>query len=261
MNTTGVVILLVVIVLVVVAVAMLMSRTLEASYRDAARPFGPEYDRAVGEHGDRKAAESHLADVADRRDSLEIRELSHGEKASYTSRWQQVQADFVDSPSAAVHDADRLINDVMRDRGYPVDDFDTRAEMVAADHPEVVEHYRAAHAAGDGDPTPRRSSAARSSTTAPCSTSSWAAASPGLPTTGRPTRRRPLPRRPPSEPRTRRRPRAPAWPRTCGTTRGPTPGQAPRRRRYVNRSRCPWTGAGRCPGRSRGRQPGGPDGP
>jgi hypothetical protein len=154
MNTTGVIILLVVIVLVVLAVAMLMSARAKRRRTESLQGrFGPEYDRAVGEHGDRKAAESHLADVADRRDSLEIRELSRGEQASYTARWQQVQVVFVDSPSSAVHDADRLINDVMRDRGYPVDDFDTRADMVAADHPEVVEHYRAAHAAGDGDPT------------------------------------------------------------------------------------------------------------
>jgi hypothetical protein len=37
---------------------------------------------------------------------------------------------------------------VMRDRGYPVDDFETRSQMLAADHPEVVEHYRAAHSVG-----------------------------------------------------------------------------------------------------------------
>jgi len=35
---------------------------------------------------------------------------------------------------------------VMRDRGYPVEDFSERAELIAADHPEIVEHYRAAHA-------------------------------------------------------------------------------------------------------------------
>ena len=34
---------------------------------------------------------------------------------------------------------------VMRDRGYPVDDFDQRASDISVDHPDVVEHYRAAH--------------------------------------------------------------------------------------------------------------------
>jgi len=33
----------------------------------------------------------------------------------------------------------------MRERGYPVDDFDQRAADISVDHPNVVEHYRAAH--------------------------------------------------------------------------------------------------------------------
>ena len=45
----------------------------------------------------------------------------------------------------AVGDADRLVNDVMRERGYPVDDFDQRAADISVDHPQVVESYRAAH--------------------------------------------------------------------------------------------------------------------
>lgn len=32
-----------------------------------------------------------------------------------------------------------------RQRGYPVDDFDQRADDISVDHPTVVENYRAAH--------------------------------------------------------------------------------------------------------------------
>jgi hypothetical protein len=43
----------------------------------------------------------------------------------------------------------------MSERGYPVDDFDTRAAELSVDHPHVVEHYRAAHrvsrAHGEGE--------------------------------------------------------------------------------------------------------------
>src|SRR3954466_2189436 len=36
--------------------------------------------------------------------------------------------------------------EVMRDRGYPVaDEFEQRAADVSVAHPQVVEHYRAAH--------------------------------------------------------------------------------------------------------------------
>jgi hypothetical protein len=58
----------------------------------------------------------------------------------------EVQAAFVDAPDAALRDADHLVGSVMRDRGYPVDDFDTQSDMVAADHPTIAQNYRAAHA-------------------------------------------------------------------------------------------------------------------
>ena len=51
----------------------------------------------------------------------------------------------MDDPDGAVQDADGLIQDVMRRRGYPVDDFETRAADLSVDHPDVVENYRAAH--------------------------------------------------------------------------------------------------------------------
>jgi hypothetical protein len=34
---------------------------------------------------------------------------------------------------------------VMEERGYPMDDFERRAEDISVDHPDVVQHYRAAH--------------------------------------------------------------------------------------------------------------------
>jgi hypothetical protein len=33
----------------------------------------------------------------------------------------------------------------MRDRGYPVDDFESQSELVSVDHPDVVQNYRDAH--------------------------------------------------------------------------------------------------------------------
>jgi hypothetical protein len=33
----------------------------------------------------------------------------------------------------------------MRERGYPVENFDQRAADLSVDHPDVVDHYRAAH--------------------------------------------------------------------------------------------------------------------
>lgn len=148
MNATGAVILLVLVVLAIVAVAMIMSAKRRRRTEDLQGRFGPEYDRAVDAHGDQKSAESHLADVAERRDELDVRDLSEAESEAYGRQWTAVQATFVDDPAGAVGDADRLVGEVMRERGYPVDDFDTKSDMVAADHPEIAEHYRRAHAVG-----------------------------------------------------------------------------------------------------------------
>ena len=140
---TVILVVVVIIVLAVVAGMLLRSRR-KAALRDR---FGPEYDRAVEREGTERHARRHLSDVAERRDQLEIRELEPRERAAYQERWDAVQVRFVDDPGGAVDDAGRLVSDVMRHRGYPVDNFDERADMVSVDHPEVVEHYRAAHAA------------------------------------------------------------------------------------------------------------------
>jgi hypothetical protein len=107
--------------------------------------FGPEYDRAIGAADSRRAAESDLAAREERRDRLEIRPLSQAARDRYVQSWQAVQAQFVDSPSAAVASADSLIESVMAERGYPVEDFDQRAADISVDHPQVVENYRHGH--------------------------------------------------------------------------------------------------------------------
>jgi len=33
----------------------------------------------------------------------------------------------------------------MKERGYPMDDFERRAEDISVEDPDVVQHYRAAH--------------------------------------------------------------------------------------------------------------------
>ena len=42
-------------------------------------------------------------------------------------------------------EADALVQQVMRERGYPVGDFEQRARDVSVDHADVVTEYRAAH--------------------------------------------------------------------------------------------------------------------
>lgn len=131
------------VVVVAIAAVLLLQQRQRAGLRER---FGPEYDRVVEEADDRRRAERELADRADRRDKLDIRPLSADQRAEYAARWEGVQSAFVDRPREAVVHADELIVEVMERRGYPVDSFDDRASLVSADHPDVVEHYRSAHA-------------------------------------------------------------------------------------------------------------------
>lgn len=144
MNTVGWIILGIVLLAIVVGLAMLARWRSRANLQQR---FGPEYDREVAARGSERDAERHLREVANRRDQLEIRRLEPAARDRYTQRWQSVQTNFVDQPGRALDEADQLVTDVMKDRGYPVHDFNERAELVAADHPLVVEHYRAAHSA------------------------------------------------------------------------------------------------------------------
>lgn len=107
--------------------------------------FGPEYDRTVGTSESKREAEAELQAREQRRRELEIRPLPSAARYRYLEAWQGVQSQFVDDPSAAVARADELIQSVMSERGYPVEDFEQRAADVSVDHPQVVENYREGH--------------------------------------------------------------------------------------------------------------------
>ena len=107
--------------------------------------FGTEYERTVSEAGDQHAAEKELTTRERKRDKLDIVALSPSALSEFADRWRKVQTAFVDDPASAVGTADRLVTEVMHERGYPVDDFDQRAADISVDHPQIVENYRAAH--------------------------------------------------------------------------------------------------------------------
>ncbi len=137
----------VVIVAAVVVVAVVMWRALAARRTRSLREgFGPEYDRTTTAVGDKRKAEAELAARRERREHLVIRTLPAEARQRYARQWESVQTQFVDSPPAAIAAADGLVNAVMADRGYPINDFDQRAGDVSVDHPVVVENYRQAHA-------------------------------------------------------------------------------------------------------------------
>jgi len=107
--------------------------------------FGPEYERLVNEAGDRKKAESELEARLAHVETLNIRPLTADEVNRFSLEWQSTQAEFVDEPHASLQKADRLIREVMKARGYPVEDFEQRAADISVDYPDLVTDYRGLH--------------------------------------------------------------------------------------------------------------------
>ncbi|MFN8556328.1 MAG: hypothetical protein U0531_02900 [Dehalococcoidia bacterium] len=144
MNTTVIVLLVALALIVLVAIAWFALRQRQSTR--LRQGFGPEYERAIEEHGDRRSAERELQARKERVERFNIQPLSQRDCDRFTEAWKATQALFVDDPTRAIDAADELIAEVMRTRGYPVGDFESRAADLSVDHPTVVTNYRAAHA-------------------------------------------------------------------------------------------------------------------
>ena len=108
--------------------------------------FGPEYDHVLRAKGTPSEAERELLERQRRVSSFALRPLPAEDAERFSASWRTVQAHFVDDPRSAVVDADRLISEVMRARGYPVEDPDRRLDDLSVEHAQVVNHYRDANA-------------------------------------------------------------------------------------------------------------------
>lgn len=143
MSTTLIVI-IVIAVLVVIGIALTLLRRREGERLK--NRFGSEYDREVREAGGSEArAQAELLKREKRVEKLDIRRLSPEQRNAFASDWQEVQARFVDDPERAIALADALVAEVMKARGYPVEDFEQRAADISVEHPALVDNYRAAH--------------------------------------------------------------------------------------------------------------------
>ena len=107
--------------------------------------FGPEYTRTVEAVGPARA-DSILQERAERVSRFNLRKLTRDQADAFAREWRRIQARFVDNPEGAVGEADQLVTQVMAARGYPLEDFDRRADDLSVDHPVVVQNYRTARA-------------------------------------------------------------------------------------------------------------------
>ena len=142
------VVLIVVVLLVLVVLGIVLSRRRRSTQLQ--QHFGPEYERSVAATGDRRSAEAELAERRQRREQFDVRDLDQEERDRFRGSWNEIQRGFVDDPRQSLQGADLLVAEIMRARGYPVeDDFDRRADDLSVDHPRVVQHYREARQVRD----------------------------------------------------------------------------------------------------------------
>jgi hypothetical protein len=106
--------------------------------------FGPEYDRAVHEMGNRYRAEAELARREAHAKQIRNKQLNPLDRDKFLSQWKLCQAQFVDDPTGALDRADELLGDAMRARGYSVDTPFDRMTDIAAAYPQHANRYREA---------------------------------------------------------------------------------------------------------------------
>lgn len=137
---------IVIIVVIVIAVVLIGAAAWMAVRRRSLRErFGPEYDRVVGEQDSRRAAERELRARERRHAELDLRPLSEESRRRYAASWEEIQAKFVDTPNEAVGEADRLVTQLIAERGYPTENFDDQLAQLSVEHARTLEHYRDAH--------------------------------------------------------------------------------------------------------------------
>jgi hypothetical protein len=143
-KTTIIIVLAALVAVAAIAAAVWMYLQKKQTERLHSR-FGTEYDRLAAAEGDRGRAEKALHEREKRVEKLNLVPLSPEDRDRLAGAWQLEQAGFVDDPRTAVANADKLVTEVMKARGYPMGDFEQRAADISVDHSLVVTNYRIAH--------------------------------------------------------------------------------------------------------------------
>src|SRR5665213_771401 len=114
MDTRVLIALIVIIAAALIAVVIIVSRGKRSEH--LRNQFGPEYDRTMQQHGDARHAETVLIAREKRVEKFSLRPLPPADRERYAADWAAVQNRFIDDPSIAVMQADKLVTTVMTAR-------------------------------------------------------------------------------------------------------------------------------------------------
>ena len=111
--------------------------------RAAGRPSGgPALRRVARAARPRPDRGTELA----RPEQLGIRTLTAGERTRYLAAWAGLEGRAERLPELALCEADAVVDRLLRDCGYPVDDPRAPGDVVPGRHADVLAAYRAGHA-------------------------------------------------------------------------------------------------------------------
>lgn len=129
--------------LVILFVAISIVRQVRRGRR-LRRHFGPEYTRLLAEQGDREVTELELDQRMRRHRELPLRPLSEEAERRYAAWLEEIEADFESDQGKALAEAETLVVEILRTRGYPAETYQQAVADISVDDPDAAFEYRAA---------------------------------------------------------------------------------------------------------------------
>lgn len=104
--------------------------------------YGAEYDRTVERHRNTRGAVADLKEREQQREELQLHDLNDADLTLVRKNLAIAQFRFVEDPTDALRQTEQIMTEVLRAKGYPVDDRDNAARLFSVDHPEHAETVR-----------------------------------------------------------------------------------------------------------------------
>ena len=106
--------------------------------------FGPELKTVAAEHAGVREVDRELRRRTSLHNDLSLRAIGAQDREFYTTSWENLQGEFVDSPSLALATAERLVATVLDARGYPGGDEEEQLALLSVKYATSLAGFRAA---------------------------------------------------------------------------------------------------------------------
>lgn len=136
--------------------AMVSSARKRREREELRERYGPEYDRTISQHRNKRAAVADLKEREAEHEHLSLRDLNDADRELVRSHMAAAQFRFVEDPADALMRTERVMVEVLRAKGYPVaEDREQATKLFSVDHPDHANHVRTMldgdHSAGTDD--------------------------------------------------------------------------------------------------------------